>query len=133
MSEMTSKCSFRRWYQVPASCSCVFPPLASGEDHPIKQGGWSEQKAGCQLGHRGQKGISANGAQQELRLGRSASLALGVGPEGIKGVTGVNESEAGTTPGTCVVVAWMGAGGSEGWDGGRIGNHENPEAVLASA
>ena len=102
---------------MPASCSCVFPPLASGEDHPIKQGGWSEQKAGCQLGHRGQKGISANGAQQELRLGRSASLALGVGPEGIKGVTGVNESEAGTTPGTCVVVAWMGAGGSEGWMG----------------
>lgn len=82
VSEMTSKCSFRRWCQVPASCSCVFHPLVSGEDHPIKQGGWSEQKAGCQLGHRGQKGISANGAQQELRLGRSASLALGVGPEG---------------------------------------------------
>lgn len=90
-------------------------------------------EAGCQPGHRGQKGISAKGALQELRLGRSTSLVLGVGPGGIKGVTGVNGSEAGTTPGTCVVVAWMGAGGGEGWDGGRMGNHGNPEAVLASA
>lgn len=83
--------------------------------------------------HKGQKGISAKGAQQELRLGRSASLALGVEPGGINGVTGVNGSEAGTTPGTYVVVAWMGAGGGEGWDGGRVGNHGIPEAVLASA
>lgn len=122
--QMTSKCSFRRWCQVPASCSCVFHLLVSGEDHPTK---WSGQCRG-RMSARSQRseGHLSQGASQELRLGRSASLVLGVGPGGIKGVTGVNGSEAGTTPGTCVVVAWMGAGGGEGWDGGKDGKPWEP-------
>lgn len=61
MSGMISKCSFRRWCQVPASSSCVFHLLVSGEEHPIKWEGWSGEKASGCLGHRGQKGISAKG------------------------------------------------------------------------
>lgn len=91
-SGMTSKCSFRRWCQAPASSLYAFHPLVSGEDGPIQQGGqgggwwWSEEEGTIPAGScpGGQKRVLAKGYWKEQRLGRSMRL-LGLGPEESKG------------------------------------------------
>lgn len=75
VSGMTSKCSFRRWCQAPTSSLCVFHLLASGEEHPVIRGGWSEERR--QEARRKAQPRGTQGA----RAGRECEPGPGLGLE----------------------------------------------------
>lgn len=130
---------------MPASSSCVFPPPVSGEDHPVKR------RAGSQRRRRDAREVR-RASQPRDTAGAEAGEEHKPGPRfgvwGIKGVTCVDGSEAGTIPGAPAgpqaEIAQCSQGraggwecvhrlGGEGQDGGGTRSCGSPEVVLAPA